>query len=61
MYAYFPCFLPSDLHCGTQHQSFEGLGQSILLWKTFYLQLRQALPTKLEVVVPAVYVNPSDQ
>jgi hypothetical protein len=29
--------------------------------ETFYLQLRQALLTKLEVVVPAVYVNPRDQ
>ena len=32
---YFPRFLTSDLHCETQHQSFECLGLSILLWKTF--------------------------
>ena len=62
MYSYFPRFLPSDLHGGTHHQSFEGLGLSILLWKTFfYLQLRQVLLTKLEIVVPAVYVNPRHQ
>ena len=60
MYTYFTRFLPSNLHCGTQHQSFECLGLSILLWKT-YLQLRQALLTKQEVVVPAVYDNPCDQ
>ena len=29
MYAYFPRFLPSDLHWGTQHQSLESLGLSI--------------------------------
>ena len=52
MYAYSLRFHPSDLHCacGTQHQSYY-----IILWKTFYLQLRQALLTKPEVVVPAVY------
>jgi hypothetical protein len=39
MHAYFPRFLPSDLHCGRQHQSFEDLGLFIWLWKTFYLQI----------------------
>ena len=39
MDAYFPRFLPSDFQCGTRHQSFEGLGLSILLRKTFYLQV----------------------
>ena len=36
--AYFPRFLPSDLHGGTQHHSFEGLRLSMILWKRFYLQ-----------------------
>ena len=61
MYAYFLRFHPSDLHCGTQHQSFEDFGPSIILWKTFYLQLRQALLTKPEAVESAVYVNTRDQ
>jgi len=61
IYAYLSRFLPSYLHCGTQHLSFEGLCLSMLLWKIFYLQLRQALLTKPEVVVPAVYVYPRDQ
>jgi hypothetical protein len=29
--AYFPRFLPSDLHGGTQHHSFEGLRLSMIL------------------------------
>jgi len=37
------------------------MGLSILLWITFYLQLRQAFLTKPEIAMPAVYVKPRDQ
>jgi len=60
MYAYFPRFLPSDLHGGTQHQSFEGMRLSTMKDVLFTI-LRQTLLTKPEVVLPAVYVNPRDQ